>query len=97
MTGVMDSGIRTFPTERTGVDMPQIVASSTISQEEMALHDLDDARLEQMRDHWRDQVVMPNRFPGSTNSLFVKKARMLTALDEEMRRRGIEAPAPEKG
>lgn len=75
--------------------MPQLVASSTISLEETDLQDLDDARLIQMRAEWRDQHVMPNRFPGSMNSLFVKKARMLTALEEEMRRRGIEAPAPE--
>ena len=74
--------------------MPNIVASSTTSQEETALQDLDDARLEQMRDDWQDQRVMPNRFPGSTNSLFVKKVRMLTALEAEMRRRGIEAPNP---
>lgn len=77
--------------------MPHIVTSNTTSRAERALEDLDDARLEQMRDDWRDQRVMPNRFPGSTNSLFVKKVRMLAALEEEMRRRGIEVSRPKKG
>jgi hypothetical protein len=64
---------------------------------EGGLRDLDDESLREMRDDWRQQFVVPNRFPGSSNTMFVQKARRVEAIESEMRRRGLkEGPLSNK-
>lgn len=70
--------------------MPVSEKLDVLGDFEGGLRDLDDESLREMRDDWRQQFVVPNRFPGSSNAMFVQKARRVEAIESEMRRRGLE-------